>query len=303
MLPKCLVCSGKPAPEALTPQHQPSPSEQDGESRLPMESPTAPSPTRCPTTPTLIVLLFIRIIFGCVFEYNLCENVRFGELNIEFKNVKYEFGDLKTGIIVFNSGFDYGALSPTCAPPSPAVFNFIGSYIELRENLDLEFIFGVECNGVEFDCNVSCKNEILENENENNYYGLCYPTIYPTTYPTPHPPVIIINFNNTDIELCKKLILDGVSGIVLCEYGFICNIINKINNRFEYGFIENFGNNGYYYQSHYPTPTSASIRAKVVFFNGIDNEIFETNILECIIGVVCNGIGYNCNVNEMIIGM
>ena len=93
-LPKCLVCSGKPVPEAPTQQHQPNPSEQDGESRLPMESPTAPSPTCCPTTPTLIVLSgevydpwFIRILFGYVFEYKLFENVRFGELNVKFKNV------------------------------------------------------------------------------------------------------------------------------------------------------------------------------------------------------------------------
>ena len=104
-----------------TPQYQPSPSERGGESRLPMESPTAPSPTCCPTTPTLIVLFIlcgIFYVFGCVFEYNLCENVRFGELNIEFKNVKCEFGDLKNEIIIFNTGFENGALSPTPAPPS-----------------------------------------------------------------------------------------------------------------------------------------------------------------------------------------
>ena len=57
-----------------------------------------------------------------------------------------------------------------------------------------------------------------------------------------------------------------------------------------------------YYQLLFPTPTSTSTHATVIF-NGIDNGISEVDILECIIGVICNGIGYNCNVNEMIIGM
>ena len=46
-----------------------------------------------------------------------------------------------------------------------------------------------------------------------------------------------------------KFYLDGVSGIFLCECKHICCTINKISNEFEYGFIENFYNNGYYYQS------------------------------------------------------
>ena len=70
----------------------------------------------------------------------------------------------------------------------------------------------------------------------------------------------------------------------------------------ECGFIENLYNNGYYYQLLFATPTSTSTRATVIF-NGIDNGISEKNILECIIGVVCNGIGNNRNVNKMIIGM
>ena len=61
-------------------------------------------------------------------------------MEIYIENMKCEFGDLKNGIIIFNTGFDYGALSPTPAPPSPTAFNFNDSRIGLRENLDLEYI-------------------------------------------------------------------------------------------------------------------------------------------------------------------
>ena len=53
-------------------------------------------PTPEPTDtlpPSPILLLFITIIFGIVFayvfEYKLCENVIFGELNVEF-NCEYQ---------------------------------------------------------------------------------------------------------------------------------------------------------------------------------------------------------------------
>ena len=157
--------------------------------------------------------------------------------------------------------YDYGGLCPT----TPAkVIDSINSRIELPENLDLQYIFGFECNGIKFDCNVNSEKIIFENEND--CVELLCGQYYPIPYPAPRPSAIIINFNNTDIELCEKFFLDGVSGIVLCEYGF----------------NENFCNNRYYYQLLFSTPTSTSIYATAV---------------------VCNGIGYKCNVNEMIIGM
>ena len=106
---------------------------------------------------------------------------------------------------------------------------------------------GVECNGIEFDYNVDSENEIFENENENDYYGLYYPITYATTHSTPRLSTTTINFNNTDLELCEKFILDGVYG---------CNMYGIY--QFEYEFIENFYNNGYYYQLLFSTPTSTS---------------------------------------------
>ena len=104
-----------------------------------------------------IVLLFIAIILGYVFEYNLCKNVTFGELNLEFDcecgniNVKYEFGDLKHETTIFNIEFDYGVLSTTPsppAPPSPKIFNLNDSHVGLHENLHLKYVFGGDFNAI-----------------------------------------------------------------------------------------------------------------------------------------------------------
>ena len=149
----------------------------------------------------------------------------------------------------------------------------------------MKYILGVQCNGTEFYWNVNCANE--------NNCELLRELYYETIYPIQRPLTTTTNFINADIELCEKLILDGVSGTILCKYWFICNIIN---NGFEYGLFANFCNYGYYYRSPYSPPTTA-------IFNEIDIEIYKTNILECIFGVVCNIIGYNCNVNKMIIDM
>ena len=47
---------------------------------------------------------------------------------------------------------------PLCPAPIPT-FNFIISRAGLRERLVLEYLFGVICNGIVFDCNVN--NEIM----------------------------------------------------------------------------------------------------------------------------------------------
>ena len=111
-------------------------------------------------------------------------------------------------------------------------------------------------------------------------------------YHMKHQPSTPINFNNTHLELCEKFILDGVYG---------CNMHGLY--RFEYKFIENVYKHRYYYQLLFSTPTPTSARARVVIFNRIDNETSGIDISECIFGVSWDGIGYNCNVKGMVIGM
>ena len=60
-------------------------------------------------------------------------------------------------------------------------------------------------------------------------------------------------------------------------------------------------NDGYYYQSHSLTPTLS--KTMIIIINGIENGLSEINILNAVFSVICNAIGYNCNVNEMIIDM
>ena len=101
--------------------------------------------------PTLIVLLFIGIVFRKILVNkinNEMVNGKFGELNIyvEFKYVKYEFDDSNNGITIFNTAYDYGVLWTTPAPPSPTIFDFNDSHIKLCENLDLWHIFVNEIN-------------------------------------------------------------------------------------------------------------------------------------------------------------
>ena len=79
VLPKCLVWVNEHLQEVLTPQHQTSPSEQEGEPKCePPMSPTTHSPTSSPTTKIRILLIgFILcgILFcECVFDDDLCEN-------------------------------------------------------------------------------------------------------------------------------------------------------------------------------------------------------------------------------------
>ena len=118
--------------------------------------------------------------------------------------------ELNNGIIIFNTGFDYGALSPTPALQSPAVFNVNGSHIEPRENLDLKCIIGVECNGIEFICNVNSENILFENENDNDCAELLHRL---TASQTPRTSATMFNRITTDFELCENFILDGASGI------------------------------------------------------------------------------------------
>ena len=120
----------------------------------------------------------------------------------------------------------------------------------------MKCIFGVDCNGIEFDCNVNCEKIIFENEdgNENNcgdyelLHELYCPAIYPTTYPAPRPPVTIINFNNSRIELRENLDLEYIFGVdcnVNCK-----NIIFENENDWDDLFY------GYDYpRTPSPTPT------------------------------------------------
>ena len=108
------------------------------------------------------------------------------------------------------------------------------------------------------------------NENENDCAELLRGQYYPIPYPTPRLPPTIFNHNDTDIELFENFILEY-------ENDNVCDIINKLSNRFEYGFIANFYNIGYYYRSRYSPPTA--------IFNGIDKVISGNDKSQCIFGM------------------
>ena len=155
----------------------------------------------------LIGFILFGILFcECVFDNDLCEN---DILKNGFKCELKDANDCEYGELLY--GLSRPTLEPIDTPPTTTI-DLINSGAGFPENLDLKYIFGLECNGIEFDCNVDCENIIFENENENDYYGLYYPTIYATTHSTPRSSTTTINFNNTDLELCEKFILDGVYG-------------------------------------------------------------------------------------------
>ena len=59
----------------------------------------------------------------------------------------------------------------------------------------------------------------------------------------------------------------------------------------------------FYGYDYSPAPFTPTPLYLISAFNGINNGLSEINILKGVLGVVCNGIRYNCSVNEMTIGM
>ena len=149
---------------------------------------------------------------------------------------------------------------------------------------------GVECNGIEFDCNVNCEKIIFENEDGNELY--C-PTLYPTTYPAPRPPVTIINFNNSRIELRENLDLKYIFGVNCNGNGFDCNV-NTANRIFE-----NENDCGeLLYGLYCPTPEPIDTPPPIVFnLSGLRIKLRDNLDLKYILGVECNGSEFDCNVD------
>ena len=139
--------------------------------------------------------------------------------------MKWEFGDLNNGIIFFNTGFDYGALSPARTPPSSTAFNFNGSYIKSRENLDLEYIFVNEINNEMVNENEWEFGDIkCENKNKNNC-GELYRFYRPTPESTDTLP--IIDLISSGVGLVKNPDLKYVLGVKCNQIEFDCNINNE----------------------------------------------------------------------------
>ena len=158
----------------------------------PITAPTptiiSPKSTTLPPTPMFLSgevydPWFSGIIFGILFCEYTFGDVFVNEILNENENV--EFGDLTCGLFDFvNVDNDcecaellYGLYRPTPKPTDTqplTTIDLISSGAGLPANLDLKYIFGFECNGIGFDCNVNCESTILENENNCGDYELLH---------------------------------------------------------------------------------------------------------------------------------
>ena len=165
-----------------------------------------------PTTTTIFVLLCIRIIFGYIFEYNLCKNVRFMKIKMkcEFNfcgnGYRCDCGDL------FNV-FDYDVLSRVPAPPSLTLFDFNVSRIGLCGKLDLKYLFGVNDNGNDFGYVENKNVKIMKCEVDfgDLFCGYYYP---PTPFPTLAPLHSTTVFNGIHNGLSEFNIVKSVFGVI-----------------------------------------------------------------------------------------
>ena len=163
-----------------------------------------------PTTTIIVVLLFIRIIFGYIFEYNSCKNMRF----FENKNMKCEFNFWGNGYDCGDlfSIFNYGVLLLVAAP-SPTLFDFNVLRIGLRDKLDLKYLFGVNDNGNDFGHDENKNVEIVKCEVDfgDLFYGYYYPL---TTFPTPAHLCSTSVFDGIDNGLSEINIAESVFGVI-----------------------------------------------------------------------------------------
>ena len=162
-----------------------------------------------PTTRIIFVLLFIRIIFRYIFEYNLCKNVKFMKIKMQC-----EFNFCGSGCDCGNlfNVFNFDVLSLVHAPPSPTLFEFNVLCIGLRGKLDLNYLFGVNDNGI--DCGGENKNvKIVKWEIDfgDLFYAYCYPT---TPFPTPALLYSTSTFNGIDNGLSEINIVKSIFGVI-----------------------------------------------------------------------------------------
>ena len=163
-----------------------------------------------PTTTTIFVLLFIRIIFGYIFEYNLYKNVRFFEnknmkCEFNFCGIGYDCGDL------FNA-FNYAALSLVAAPPSPTLFDFSVLRIGLRDKPDLKYLFGVNDHGNDFGYDENKNVEIVKCEID--FSDLFYDYYPPTPFPTLASLYSTTTFSAIDNGLSEINIVKSAFGVI-----------------------------------------------------------------------------------------
>ena len=192
-------------------QHQTSHSQQEGELCTSNTHKLKDALIPYPITTIIFVLLFIRIIFGYTFEYNLCKNVRF----FENKNMKREFNFCGNGYDCGDlfSVFNYGVSSLVPAPPSPTLFDFNVLHVGLRGKLALKYLFGVNNNGNDFGDGENKNVEIVKCEVDfgDLFYRYFYP---PTSFPTLAPSYSTTTFNGIDNGLSKINIVKSVFDVI-----------------------------------------------------------------------------------------
>ena len=116
-------------------------------------------------------ILFGILCCECVF-YDLVENVIINNLKNRFECEFKDGNDSEYGELL--DGLYHPTPEPTDTPPSTTI-DSINSEARLPENLDLKYTFGVDCNGIEFVCNINSENILFENENENEIIVInCY---------------------------------------------------------------------------------------------------------------------------------
>ena len=162
-----------------------------------------------------------RWLFWYIFlGFFACITIEADNVILDLNDKTIKMNEIDNEIVIaneleFEKFYDYTDLCnwPLCPTPAPTT-NFNGIDVGICENNILECIFNVICNENGFVC---CKNIIVNDmNNENFYYNGYYGYYEYLTPPTPTSATMFV-FNETCNGLCGINIVKGIFGVGLCE--------------------------------------------------------------------------------------
>ena len=254
------------------------------------------------------------IILSYVFVYDTVNNAfdNENELEFEFQNETIDCGDFFNGMISFNNGFDYSALSPpklfSTPAPRPIIFNFNGTVIGLHGNDVLECIFSAnndQNNNIDGEMQRTTIRIVKQKEKQhllsNTQILGCALWVDYLKKAHGYYKHIVNDFNtiqydlknaNSALTLMSRDMTMGYTynGYNIVEFvfngiGFDCNVNTKnfYNNAFDCGVL---------------LPPTPSPRPVVFIVNGTGILMPESIVLACIFGANVCKYGFVNEINE-----